>query len=83
MTLAVGGMLNRKLSRMFLSGLYLKVGNFFFLNQNICCGYSKEPSQWDGSFQHPKHMFKPKGKKILTIVRSKILFILTYESGPI
>ena len=23
-----------------------------FLNQNICCGYSKEPSQWDGSFEH-------------------------------
>ena len=29
---------------------------FLFLNQNICCGYSKEPSQWDGSFEHPKHM---------------------------
>ena len=23
-----------------------------FLNQNICFGYSKEPSQWDGSFKH-------------------------------
>ena len=31
---------------------------FLCLNQNICCGYSKEPSQWDGSFEHPKHMFK-------------------------
>ena len=30
---------------------------FLFLNQNICCGYSKEPSQWDGSFEHPEHMF--------------------------
>ena len=30
---------------------------FLFLNQNICCGYSKEPSQW-GSFEHPKHMLK-------------------------
>ena len=31
----------------------LRVGTkiliFLFLNQNICCGYSKEPSQWDGS----------------------------------
>ena len=26
---------------------------------------SKEPSQWDGSFQHPKHMFKLIGKKTL------------------
>ena len=31
---------------------------FLFLNQNICCGCSKEPSQWDGSFEHPKHMLK-------------------------
>ena len=30
---------------------------FLFLTQNICCGYSKEPSQWDGSFDHPKHIF--------------------------
>ena len=27
-----------------------------FLNQNICCGYSKEPSPWNGSFEHPKQM---------------------------
>ena len=31
---------------------------FFFLNQNICCGYSKEPSHGDGSYEHPKHMLK-------------------------
>ena len=24
--------------------------SFFSTNQNICCGYSKEPSQWDGFF---------------------------------
>ena len=48
---------------------------FFFLNHNICCGYSKEPSQWDGSFEHPKHMLKLMGKKIFTIERWKILFI--------
>ena len=39
------------------TGLELRVHNknvtFLFLNQNICCGYSKEPSQWDGSFEHP------------------------------
>ena len=26
-----------------------------FLIQNICCGYSKESSEWDVSFVHPKH----------------------------
>ena len=31
---------------------------FLFLNQNICCGYSKEPSQLDVSFVHAKHMLK-------------------------
>ena len=48
---------------------------FLFLNQNICCGYTKEPSQWDGSFEHPKHKFKLMGKKIFSILRSKKLFI--------
>ena len=43
---------------------------FLFLNQNICCGYSK-----NGSFEHPKHMLKLMGKKILTILRSKIVLI--------
>ena len=41
---------------------------YLFLNQNICCGYSKEPSQLDGSFEHPKHMLKLMGNKILTIL---------------
>ena len=40
---------------------------FLFLNQNICCGYSKEPSQ----------MLKMVGKKIFTFLHSKYLFILT------
>ena len=35
--------------------------------------YSKEPSQLDGSFEHPKHMFKLMDKKIITILCSKIL----------
>ena len=48
---------------------------FLFLNQNICCGYSKELSRWDCSFEHPKHMFKLMGKKIFTILRWKIVFI--------
>ena len=47
-------------SIVLLSGLQLRVrtGIFsLFLIQNICCGYSKELSQRDGSFEHPKHMF--------------------------
>ena len=38
---------------------------FLFLKQNICCGYPKEPSRWDGSFEHPKYEFKLMGKKML------------------
>ena len=34
---------------------------FLFLNRDICCGYSKEPSQGDGSFEHPKLMHKNYG----------------------
>ena len=49
------------------SGLQIRVNNwkliFLFINQNICCGYLKEPSRWDGYFEHPKHMFKLMGKK--------------------
>ena len=35
-----------------------------FLNQNICYGYSKEPSQCDGSFEHPKLMIKQINMKV-------------------
>ena len=38
---------------------------FLFRNQNICCGYSNEQSQWDGSFEHPDHTLKIMGKKYL------------------
>ena len=37
---------------------------FLFLDQNICCGYSKVLN----SFEHPKHMFKLMDKKIITIL---------------
>ena len=42
-----------------------------FLNQNICWEYPKEPSQWDRSFEHPKHTLKLMGKKMFIILRSK------------
>ena len=61
------------------TGLQISVRNqkltFLFLSQNICCGYSKELSQRDGSFEHPKQMFKLMDKKILTILGSKFLVI--------
>ena len=50
---------------------------FLFLNQNICCGHSKEPSHRDGSFEHPKHMFKLIGKKIFSILCSNWAYGVT------
>ena len=47
--------INRSNSRLF----------FLILKQNICSGCSKEPSQWDGSFEHPKLMLRLKLKKII------------------
>ena len=52
---------------------------FLILNKNICCGYSKEPSRWDGSFEHPKHMFKLMDKKIITILRNLFLHNWLYD----
>ena len=50
-----------------IAGLSNRNVIFLFLNQNICCGCSN--TQWDGSFKHPKHIIKIKGKKIFTILR--------------
>ena len=47
---------------------------FLFLNENICCGYSKEPAQWKVSFEHPKQMLKLMDMKIFSILRS-IFFV--------
>ena len=43
---------------------------FFLLisQQNICCGYQREPSKLDGSFENPKQMFKLMGKEKMTIL---------------
>ena len=50
-------------------GLKLRVRNrkiiFLFLNQNMLCVLKR--TQWDGSFEHPKHMLKCIGKKSLKI----------------
>ena len=56
----------------YIAGAQIRVRNrklfFLFLNQNICCGYSKEQSHREGSFEHPKHMLKLMGKKKITIL---------------
>ena len=51
--------------------------NFIFFNQNICW-YTKEPSHWDGSFEHPKQMLKLMNKEMFMILNSKCLPIWTY-----
>ena len=38
---------------------------FLSINWNMCFVSSKEPSQWDGSFEHPQHMFWLRNKKII------------------
>ena len=82
---------NRYFQRLFLcavlwsymSGLQIRVriGKIcFFLILNIWCGYSKEPSQWDGSFEHQKPMLKLIGYKIITILSSfNFLNWITFE----
>ena len=46
--------------------------------------YSKELSQWDGSFEHQQQMFNPMDKKIFTIVCSNlILLIWTDDKVPL
>ena len=69
-----------------ITGLQIRVHNIFFflfLNQNICCGYSKEPSHWDGSIEHPKHMFKLMDKKIIAILRLQVLLNWPYDECAI
>ena len=64
-----------------ITALKKRMGNLkkkVYLTQNSCFGYSKEPSQWDGSFEHKKCMLKLLGKKIFTILRSNFAFILIY-----
>ena len=43
---------------------FVNCKKIFFLNQNISCGHSKEPSMSaKGSFEHPKQMLKLMDKK--------------------
>ena len=49
----------------------LKIVNIFLpISFNICFGCSKEPSQWDSSFEYPQHTFWLRNKKVNILVRS-------------
>ena len=42
-----------------------KIANIFLsIYINMCSGYSKEPSHWDGSFEYPQHMLCLRYKKV-------------------
>ena len=59
----------------------MRTGKLFllFLNRNICCGYTKEPSQSDGSFEHPKHTFKLIGKEINAVLGAQTILVWNYD----
>ena len=45
---------------------HLKISDCFLIfAQNIDCGYTLEPPQWDGSNEYPQSMFWSKNKKIM------------------
>ena len=52
-----------------------------FLSQNICSGYLKEPSQWDGSFEHPKHKLKIMVRKYLQFYTETFVYLNNGEQN--
>ena len=52
--------------------------HFSYYSSKIGFGYSKELSQWDSSFEHPKHMFKLMVKEINAIIGTQTIHIWTY-----
>ena len=66
-------------SEKILTGIKFRVRNrkitFLHFDQNICCGYSKELSEWDRSFEHPKHMLKIMGKKISNLMLKIFVYL--------
>ena len=54
----------------YIKNAYPTKNNFIISQPKHAVG-----SQWDGSCEHPKHMLKLMGQKLLTILRSKLLFI--------
>ena len=48
---------NKMFTILPLKFLHKIVNMLLSVNLNLCFGCSKEPSQRDGSFEHPQHMF--------------------------
>ena len=57
---------------------YLSTKTYVVGTQKNHLGYSKEPSQWDGSFEHPKHMSNLMGKNNYNFMLKKILILSLY-----
>ena len=55
----------------------------YFSTKTYVFGYSKEPSHWDGSYEHQKHMFKLMGKEINAILGAQTILIWTYAIGSV
>ena len=55
---------------------------FLFLNQNICCGYSKYWDSCETFFEHQKHMFRLMGKEVFAILCAHTILIWTYILIP-
>ena len=51
--------------------------NFFDINFNICFGWSKEPSNWDDSFEYLNHMY---WLKIWKVILNCILLFFYHEA---
>ena len=63
-----------------------KIVNIFLpISFNKCFGCSKEPSQWDGSFEYPQHMFSFWNKKMHSLPKAWIYtwFLLKPCFGPL
>ena len=63
--------------------IQLKIANIFIpINFSICLGCSKEPSQRDGSFEYPQHMFCLRNKKMIfllhTLTKGLLEILLLY-----
>ena len=40
--------------------------SLLLLKQTLCCGYLKESSQWDDSFEYPQHRVRKSNKDFRT-----------------
>ena len=56
-----------------------KLTFFWFLKENICCGYSLETSQWGTSNGYPQHMFSLGNKKKNIYLIIWILFLASSQ----